>query len=344
MTDTIRIKRRAAGGAAGAPPSLAASELAYNEQDDTLWYGKGNSAGNATSIVSIGGPGAFAPIARGLPAGGTTGQVLSKNTATNYDAGWTTPTGGAAVLPNYLGGLTLSYVNTTTFGIATGAATSDDNTTLMTLTSAYTKTRSAWAVGSGSGALDTGTVAANTWYHVYLIERTDTGVVDVLMSLSASAPTMPASYNVKRRIGSIRTIAASNLMQFTQVGDQFLITPPVYDGGSSSVSAINIPTTATLITLSYVPLGIQTVAFFEALAGSDATHNIQLEICSPDNVAQSFMFNMWTYANGGFVGSDFNVRTNTSRQIQILGGAAITGTASVGLWIITKGWTDNRGK
>jgi hypothetical protein len=52
----IRIKRRAAGGAAGAPTSLANGELAYNEQDDTLYYGKGDSgAGVATSIVAIGG-------------------------------------------------------------------------------------------------------------------------------------------------------------------------------------------------------------------------------------------------------------------------------------------------
>jgi len=52
----IRIKHRAAGGAAGAPASLANGELAYNEQDDTLYYGKGDSgAGVATSIVAIGG-------------------------------------------------------------------------------------------------------------------------------------------------------------------------------------------------------------------------------------------------------------------------------------------------
>ena len=57
MADTLRIKRWAAGGAAGAPSSLAAAELAYNEQDDTLYYGKGNSGGSATSILPIGGPG-----------------------------------------------------------------------------------------------------------------------------------------------------------------------------------------------------------------------------------------------------------------------------------------------
>jgi hypothetical protein len=59
MADTIRIKRRAAGGAAGAPAALANAELAYNEQDDTLYYGKGGTSSAAASIISIGGPGAF---------------------------------------------------------------------------------------------------------------------------------------------------------------------------------------------------------------------------------------------------------------------------------------------
>jgi hypothetical protein len=63
MTNTLRIKRRAAGGAAGAPASLANAELAFNEQDDVLYYGKGTggAGGTATQVIAIGGPGAFQP-------------------------------------------------------------------------------------------------------------------------------------------------------------------------------------------------------------------------------------------------------------------------------------------
>jgi hypothetical protein len=70
MANTIRLKRRAAGGAAGAPVSLAAAEPAYNEQDDTLYYGKGDSGGNATSIIPIGGRGAFADLTSDQTIGG----------------------------------------------------------------------------------------------------------------------------------------------------------------------------------------------------------------------------------------------------------------------------------
>lgn len=64
MANNIRIKRRAAGGASGAPASLANAELAYNEQDDTLYYGKGTggAGGTATQVIAIGGPGAFLPL------------------------------------------------------------------------------------------------------------------------------------------------------------------------------------------------------------------------------------------------------------------------------------------
>lgn len=64
MANNIRIRRRAAGGAAGAPSSLANAELAYNEQDDTLYYGKGTggAGGSATQIIPIGGPGGFATL------------------------------------------------------------------------------------------------------------------------------------------------------------------------------------------------------------------------------------------------------------------------------------------
>jgi hypothetical protein len=60
MSNTIRIKKRAAGGASGSPSSLAPSELAFSEVDSTLFYGFGDAGGGAaSSVISIGGSGAF---------------------------------------------------------------------------------------------------------------------------------------------------------------------------------------------------------------------------------------------------------------------------------------------
>lgn len=60
MSNTIRIRRRASGDP-GAPSSLDNAELAFNEIDNTLYYGKGSggAGGTATTIEAIGGNGAF---------------------------------------------------------------------------------------------------------------------------------------------------------------------------------------------------------------------------------------------------------------------------------------------
>ena len=56
---TIRLKKRSASGAVGAPSSLAPSEVAFNEADKKLYYGFGdNGSGEASSILSIAGEGA----------------------------------------------------------------------------------------------------------------------------------------------------------------------------------------------------------------------------------------------------------------------------------------------
>lgn len=61
---TLRVKRRASGGGAGAPSSLANAELAYNEQTNILYYGTGTggAGGSATSIIAIAGSGTYATI------------------------------------------------------------------------------------------------------------------------------------------------------------------------------------------------------------------------------------------------------------------------------------------
>lgn len=63
MTNIIRIRRRAANGAAGAPSSLKSAELAYNMADNTVYIGYGDDGnGNATSVKPIGGDGTFAKL------------------------------------------------------------------------------------------------------------------------------------------------------------------------------------------------------------------------------------------------------------------------------------------
>jgi hypothetical protein len=62
VANTLRIKRRVTG-AAGAPSGLKNAELAFNEVDGILYYGKGSDVdGNATTIPAIAGDGAFVSL------------------------------------------------------------------------------------------------------------------------------------------------------------------------------------------------------------------------------------------------------------------------------------------
>lgn len=56
MANTLRIKRRASGGAAGAPTTSQCvnAELAFNEVDGILYYGKGGTDTASSSVIAIG--------------------------------------------------------------------------------------------------------------------------------------------------------------------------------------------------------------------------------------------------------------------------------------------------
>lgn len=73
MANTIRIKRRANGGGAGAPTTLQNAELAFNEQTNVLYYGTGTggAGGSATSVIPIAGTGAFVDTSTNQTVGGT---------------------------------------------------------------------------------------------------------------------------------------------------------------------------------------------------------------------------------------------------------------------------------
>jgi hypothetical protein len=94
MPNTLRIKRRASTGAAGAPASLANAELAYNEADNTLYYGKGTGGANgtATTIEAIAGPGAYTTLGTTQTVTGTktfSGPCVFSGTGTNSATGVT---------------------------------------------------------------------------------------------------------------------------------------------------------------------------------------------------------------------------------------------------------------
>jgi hypothetical protein len=155
MANTIRIKRRANGGGAGAPTTLANAELAFNEQTNILYYGTGTggAGGSATSVIPIAGNGGFVDLSTTQTIGGdktfsnTIGGSITGNAGTATK--WATArdlslTGDATATlasvdgsANVSGALTLATVNANvgTFlkttvnakGLVTAAATANIN-------------------------------------------------------------------------------------------------------------------------------------------------------------------------------------------------------------------------
>lgn len=78
---------------------------------------------------------------------------------------------------------------------------------------------------SGLGGLDTGTEAASVWYAIWVVSNGPT--IGALLSLSTTAPTMPAGYRYKALVGFVRNDASSNFVPFYKTGSRVHQTPQV---------------------------------------------------------------------------------------------------------------------
>lgn len=152
MANTIRIKRRASG-AAGAPTTLANSELAWNEVDETLYIGKGTggAGGSASSIIAVAGPGSYIStsavrVKNTILAGPTTGsdaaptfRALVADDIPDIAASYLSLTGGTVsgnviVSGNFTVNGTTTTVNSTTVqvddkNLELGTVSSPDDST-----------------------------------------------------------------------------------------------------------------------------------------------------------------------------------------------------------------------
>jgi hypothetical protein len=267
--------------------------------------------------------------------------VLQSSVSSGSVLQWTVdnivPAATSAPPRGYLGGLTLSTSgSSTTFSVAAGSCADSTNVYMMSLGSSINKTTSAWAVGTGNGALDTGSIASSTWYHVFLIRRPDTGVVDVLVSLSATSPSLPTNYSQFRRIGSIRTNGSSQWIKFVQDGDFFQ-----WDTAVADVSATNPGASAVTRTLT-VPNGVNVIAWvMTGLSAGASGEAVYLSDLAVADVAASNSNATLVAAPNANAGVQATVRTNTASQIRSRN--AIGGATEV-LRITTFGWYDSRGR
>jgi hypothetical protein len=192
---------------------------------------------------------------------------------------------------------------------------------------------------TGANGLDTGSLGASTWYHAFAIGKTD-GTTAFLASTSASAPTMPSGYTLKRRIGSFKTDGSSHILAFTQDGDYFRWSAMVADFADT-----NPGTSAVSKTLSGVPSGVSVLALLliSATTGSnDFVGYISDPAASDEVPVRATGFHNFGGVNTGeSAGAQMTVRTNTSAQVRYRISAS---GASDAVRCVTLGWTDRRGR
>jgi hypothetical protein len=230
--------------------------------------------------------------------------------------------------------------------IGAGVATVTDGTNWRAVrTTGLTKRLDAsWAVGTNQGGLDgsessAGTPDVSTWYHVWLIMRSDTGVVDVLFSESATAPTMPANYDFKRRIGSVYNDSSGNIRKFAQCGDWFTWR----DGRILDLNTSSPATSWTAVALS-VPLGVKTMPIVIPQLAHSGAANTTWYLAHGDQADPSEgVFEAYhNLSSGNIIFAQFTgVRTDTSSQVKY----KAANTENLSAFVIkTCGWIDPRGK
>jgi hypothetical protein len=318
------------------PASPVVGQLWYDTNGGQLYvrYNDGTSSQwVAASNLNV--AGIYLPLTGGTVSGPltVTGALTASGALTS--TGPVTLTGAvSAALRGYLAGLNMTWVSNTQISVSPGVATSDDNTVMMTLAATRTKTLAAWAVGN-AGMLDTGTVAASNWYHVYVIERTDTAVVDVLASLSPTAPTLPTSYTKKRRIGTIWYNPTPIIAGFVQNGDHFDWSVPVttFSGAWGSTSGVLVSSATptgiiceAILTGNYLDSVGGQILYISSPAVADVAAGANAMTCQIAVVSGAMPWNKRVFAN-----TSGQVRVRTS---------STTGSVSIN----SEGWIDTRGR
>jgi hypothetical protein len=228
--------------------------------------------------------------------------------------------------------------------LSVGGALDDTHSDWLALSSAITKQiDAAWAAGTNQGGLDTGAVANSTWYYIWLIKNPSSGTVDALFSTSASSPTMPSGYSLKRLVGAVITDSSANIVAFTAVetsggGLNVLWTTPTLD-----VNLAATLTTSRRTDTIKVPSSISVFATVRVVTLDTASAYI-VNVSSPaeTDVAPSTTAAPLSNAGGGSANTpvwvcDLRIRTSDATI------AARANIATVDAYrVVTLGWDWSR--
>lgn len=157
MSNIIRVKRRTTGSP-GAPAGLKNAELAYNEVDDVLYYGRGADVnGDAVTIPAIAGSGAYATLSTTQTISGAKTFSGDVNVVTQLSTDNSTKAASTAYVKSQ--GYLTGNQSITVSGDATGSGTTSITLTLASVGTAGTYTK---VTTDAKGRVTSGTTLAAT--------------------------------------------------------------------------------------------------------------------------------------------------------------------------------------
>ncbi len=247
---------------------------------------------------------------------------------------------GAKVLAGHLYGMEMTWVSGAAIGVSAGECADSTASHYIKAAAAIAEKyiHVAWAAGTAQGMLDTGAVADGT-YHIFAIGKsTDPAAFDYLASTSPTAPTMPATWDLKRRIGSVIRKGGA-ILRFEQDGDFFYHYDPIDDAQAVAYTtadlhvALTVPTgirVRPLINIHNTSVGGPNVSWVNGDGMLTQSTNVGSIIGGGPTTAGSIMKFFFTHLRTDLSGRLLRKASNVSNSP----------TYSIG----TFGWIDSRGR
>lgn len=230
--------------------------------------------------------------------------------------------------PGSLDGLGLSWTSVSQATIAAGSCRDQDDSYDMNLAAS----RVADITVSGAGGLDTG-VEGDNWYAVFAIEKAD-GTTAALLSLSATAPTMPSGYLYKRRVGWVKNVAG-DLLLFYQYGsgrDRTVIWEPNVQPVIVNGTGYGTWTTVSLV--DGVPPTSLRAFIYLAITGNSIGNNLRTRLPTAAGSLETGLTAQWT---GGWTElSTVQASVDSAQQLDV-----DTTSNSDTAWLSVVGYIDN---
>jgi len=308
MSNIIRIKRSTSSNA---PTSLQNAELAYSEASNKLYIGvgTGGAGGSATSIIAIGGTGAFLDLT-------TAASTYAPLASPTFTGTVTIPAG--ASISGYLTSATAASTYQTISGMSSYLTTSTASTTYAPLASpTFTGTVTIPAGASISGYLTTAS-AASTY-------QTISGMSSYLTTANASSTYAPLASPTFT--GTVTIPAGASISGYAPLASPTFTGVPAVPTATAGTNTTQIASTAFVSTAISNLVGgagaaLDTLNELAAALGNDASFSTTITTSIGTKLTKSSNLSDLTDASAARTNLGLGtMATQASSNVSITGGS-----------------------